>query len=412
MSKLKDSLSFETTFATYLVDELLGEGGAGRVFGGMDDAKIPVAIKVLSKDRSSADKRSRFKNEIAFLARNTHKNIVTVLDHGISPHGPFYVMRRYDSNLRCLLKTGIQPDRALPVFSQILDGVEAAHLKGVIHRDLKPENILYDDASNTVAVADFGTARFTEDLIVTAVETGPAQRLANFQYAAPEQRAPGNEAHSAMDVYALGLILNELFTGTVAHGTGYRVIGSVSREYAFLDEVVSTALRQNPAERPASIAAMKELIGRHREQAVALQRLSEIDGAVIRADSIDAPLAETPPNLISADWDGNRLTLTLDRRVTPEWISALQNMGNYSSVLEKGPGAFSFNGDKASVTAREHEIQAVIDNFKLWLPIATRTLRSRLEQAVQREAAAKRDRLRLEREMQEARLRVLRNIKI
>src|SRR5215469_9912029 len=66
MSKLSKPLSFETIFGTYVVDELLGEGGAGRVYGGRSFDQAPIAVKVLAPDRASTDRRNRFKNEIAF----------------------------------------------------------------------------------------------------------------------------------------------------------------------------------------------------------------------------------------------------------------------------------------------------------------------------------------------------------
>jgi serine/threonine protein kinase len=235
-----------------VVDELLGEGGAGRVYGGVGIDNSKIALKVLAADRSTTDKRRRFKNEIAFLLRNKHRNVVTVIDHGLSPDGPFYVMRRYDSNLRELMRSGVPADAVLPFFSQILDGVEAAHLQGVVHRDLKPENILYERDSNTLAVADFGTPRFTEDLVITTVETGPAQRLANFQYAAPEQRSRKGGSRECRYL-CFGVILNEMFTGEVPHGTEYRLIGHVAKEQSFLDEIVAMTIRQRPEERPASI---------------------------------------------------------------------------------------------------------------------------------------------------------------
>jgi serine/threonine protein kinase len=99
MEKLKKPISFETTFGTYIVDECLGQGGAGRVFGGTDADGAPIALKVLS-EKTTTDKRRRFKNEISFLQKNKHKNIVTVVDHGLSRGNeasePFYIMRRYD----------------------------------------------------------------------------------------------------------------------------------------------------------------------------------------------------------------------------------------------------------------------------------------------------------------------------
>ena len=91
-------------------------------------------------------------------------------------------MRRYQSSLRPLMQERISPDGVLPLFSQILDGVEVAHLQGVVHRDLKPENILYDRDSQTLAIADFGIARFTEDLLATRVETASAQRLTSCNH--------------------------------------------------------------------------------------------------------------------------------------------------------------------------------------------------------------------------------------
>jgi serine/threonine protein kinase len=416
VDKLKTPISFETTFGMYVVNELLGEGGAGRVYGGLGIDQKPIALKILAKDKATSDKRRRFKNEIAFLARNKHLNIVTVIDHGISISGgitgPFYVMRRYHSNLRYIIQNGIPHSQVLPLFSQVLDGVEAAHLQGAVHRDLKPENILYDKESNTLAIADFGTASFTEDMLATTIETGPTQRLAHFQYAAPEQRAPGKEALATADIFALGLILNEMFTGAVPQGTEYRQIGQVTQDHGFLDAIVATMLRQAPAERPPSIAEVKMLIQRHKSEAVSLQRLSQIEGTVIKATEIDEPLAESPPRLIGADWEHGQLFLTLDRPVTSQWIAALNRMGAYSSMLGKGPQSFSFQGNQASVAAQEYQVQDLINHFKTWLPAASRTLKAILEDQAQRQEAARKDQLRHEREAEEQRLRVKRNIRI
>lgn len=415
MSKLKKPISFETTFGKYEVDELLGEGGAGRVYGGVDFDRQPVAVKVLAQERATSDKRKRFKNEVAFLVRSKHTNIVSVTDNGINLAGdvvgPFYVMPRYDGSLRDLMAKGIAPERVLQLFSQILDGVEAAHLHGVIHRDLKPENVLYDKKTDKLAVADFGTARFTEELVAT-VETDPGQRLANFQYAAPEQRRPGSPISATADIYALGLILNEMFTRAVPQGTDFLLVARVAPDFGFLDESIARMLRQSPDERPGSIADVKALIERYRSEAVAHQRISKIDGTVIKATDVDEPLAETPPKLISCDWSAGTLTLIMDRPVTPQWIDALYRMGSYSSVFGKPPEVFSFRGDRATVSAAEHEVQSVIDCFKTWLPTASRTLKSLLEEAARRDAAAKREQLRREREAEEQRLRVLSRVKI
>jgi serine/threonine protein kinase len=275
-------LQFETTFDTYTVDEQIGEGGAGRVYGGVAGDGTKIALKLLTS--AARDKRARFKNEITFLLKNKHANIITVIDHGLAQNGkaagPFYVMPRYDGSLRTLLKNGISQAQVLPLFNQILDGVEAAHLKEVVHRDLKPENVLH--RSGSLVVADFGIARFTEDALATLVQTGPTDRLANFLYAAPEQRATGSQVTAAADIYALGLMLNEMFTGAVVQGTEYTKIASVAPPYGHLDAIVERMIRQSPADRPSSIAEVKTLLMKAGAEAVSLQKISNIDQTVSR----------------------------------------------------------------------------------------------------------------------------------
>src|SRR5258707_4353050 len=131
--------------------------GSTSVYGGQSAEGGTVAVKVLSKENASKDKRARFKKEIAFLSRNRHPNIVTVSDHGMahdkSISGPFYVMPKFGSNLRKMMSASIAPESVLPLFEQILNGVEAAHLQGVVHRDLKPENVLAE--ASLIAIEDF-----------------------------------------------------------------------------------------------------------------------------------------------------------------------------------------------------------------------------------------------------------------
>ena len=171
MSKLSTPLKLKTAFSDYTIVEVIGEGGAGRVFGGVDEAGTQVAVKVLTQVTS--DKRKRFKNELAFLQSNLHRNIVTVSDFGVaelqSVRGPFYVMPRYAGSLRERIDK-VHPRDVMQLFSQILDGVEAAHLKGVIHRDLKPENILYVLAHYRYRLGD-RTARNPPARILTWLES-------------------------------------------------------------------------------------------------------------------------------------------------------------------------------------------------------------------------------------------------
>jgi serine/threonine protein kinase len=324
----------------------------------------------------------------------------------------FYVMSLFPCTLRDVMSEGIEPGAILPVFGQILDGVEAAHLQGVWHRDLKPENILCSLSADTLVVADFGIAHFEEEDLLTAVETKPGERLANFLYAAPEQKIRGKSADSRSDIYALGLMLHEMYTGDVPLGTGHKGIGDVAPAFAYLDALSDLMRRHSPDERPATIADIKGLVQRYEYEAVTLQRLSKINGTVIKSREVDEPLAEVPPRLVNFEWNRGQLTLILDRPVTSEWVNALHRMGSYSSVMGKPPNVFAFRGDRAVVAAREHEIQSVIDYFKRWLPLASMTLKSLLEQAARKDEADRKEQLRREREAEEQHLRVFRSIRI
>lgn len=414
MSILKAPIPVQTTFADYTLTEILGEGGAGRVYGGHDDVGNAIALKLLIN--VSVDKRKRFKNETAFLLRNSHRNIVSVIDFGLGTgaglKGPFYVMQRYTNSLREQMLLKPTAEQVIRLFSQMLDGVEAAHLLGATHRDLKPENFLYDSSTDRIAVADFGVAGFTSQELLTLVETSPQQRLANFTYAAPEQRRRASAVDSRADIYALGLMLNELFTGQVPHGTEYQLIGQVSAVNAFLDAVVAKMTTQSPDGRPSSIAGVKDLIEQSRSLDLSRQRLSEIGRTVVSEGDVTDPLAFEPPQLVGASWDNGVLNLTLDRPVNQRWVNALHNMGNYSAVMGHDPGSFQFSGQQVTTNMPSHSVQHAVDHFKSWLPNATRHLHSTLLSEAKQKAIKERARLEEVRQREEMKMKVNSSIRI
>ena len=320
-------------------------------------------------------------------------------------------MARYDCSLRALLAQTLSHEDKLLLFGKILDGVEAAHLLGTFHRDLKPENILYTTASKTPAVADFGIATFTDDFLITFVKTDDRQRLANFVYSAPEQRAPGRQVDQRADIYALGLILNEMFTGHVPLGTDYLTIAPVAPDFAFLDPIVARMIKQDSNERYSSIEEVKRDIAHQRQEFITYQRLSKISETVIPEGEIDDPLAFNPPKIVGVDWSGGTLVITLDRPVHDKWIRALHNMGNYSAVMGIEPNSFQFNGKVARVGASHTDAQRVVNFFKEWLPKATSRLKFDLEQEneVRRHRAG--EDMRIQKQHEEARLKVLRDLK-
>lgn len=407
---------FYTAFSSYNEIGFLGEGGAGRVFAVEDADGTKWALKLLDPTRATTEKLKRFKNELVFCSQDRNEHIIRVVDHGLYSEGgtpaPFYVMPYYDSSLRALMKKGLAPDAVLPLYSQLLNGVEAAHLLGVIHRDIKPENVLYDTSQQRIVVADFGIARFTAEELHTAVETRDATRLANFQYAAPEQRVRGREVDHRADIYALGLILNEAYTGEVPQGTAYKLIAEVAPAYSYLDDLVSQMLRQSIDDRVPNIDTVKkELIGR-KNRFVAQQHIDQAKRRVVPETDIDDHLIADPPRLVGADWENGTLKLRLNKAINSKWIWALQNMGSFSAVMGKGPEAFHFHEDTASISAEEREVQRIIDYFKDWLPRANRVYERRIREEAQESIRQARAQLEAEIAEREQRERILKNIKI
>jgi serine/threonine protein kinase len=418
VSQLKKPIVFESAFARYVASENIGEGGTGTVYKAADEKQQTVAIKVLDASKASSRvRRSRFKNELLFGERNQHPNVITVIDHGLhSVAGtttPFYVMPFYPSSLRQQMLDGIAAVDVLPLFAQCLDGVEAAHLQGIVHRDLKPENVLFDKSARRLVIADFGVAEFAEDELYTLVETKPNTRLANFQYAAPEQRERGGTCDRRTDIFALGLILNEMFTKVVPHGTGYPTIAAIAPDFAYVDELVAWMLRQRLSDRPASVEIIKNELGGRRNVFVERQELDRLKRTVVRVSEVTDPILEDPIRVIGRDWDRNVLTLKLSQPVNADWTQALQ-YGAYSksSLLGKGPENVRLSGDTATVQARADEAQQVIDYFKSWLGPAHQIYAQQRERETkdrvrrQREAVEQEIKQRSEREQLLGRLRI------
>ncbi len=246
--------------------------------------------------------------------------------------------------LRSLIKRGIDKSDVLPLFSQMLNGVEAAHLRGVTHRDLKPENVLVD-AAGVVKIADFGIAHFEEDALHTAIETTPQERLANWEYAAPEQRRPGQTVDLRADIYSLGLMLNELFTLQVPHGADPITIASVAPEYTYLDDI-ATAMRQNsPNKRPISLSEVKNLLIARGNDFVQQQKLDALRQTVIPTSQVSDPLIDDPIHVTGVAYRNGDLIFTISQSPNGRWLQRFQNMGGAMQQLwEVGQNTFALPG--------------------------------------------------------------------
>ncbi len=194
----------------YRIIALLGRGGMGEVYRA-DDLTLgqPVALKFLPEDASRDEALvERFRNEVRLSRRVSHPNVCRVYDVGEVDGHTFFTMEYVDGeDLASLLRRigRLPADKALEIARQLCAGLAAAHAKGVLHRDLKPANIMLDGRGQVV-ITDFGLAGLVDQIPGSDVRSGtPA-------YMAPEQ-LEGKEVNAKSDVYSLGLVLYEIFTG-------------------------------------------------------------------------------------------------------------------------------------------------------------------------------------------------------
>jgi len=408
---------FTTAFGSYTTSSVRGEGGSGVVYQGADESGTALAVKVLDPTRATRDKLKRFKNEILFGYNARHSQIVRILDHGVvttdAGDAMFCVMPLYDSTLRDLLKKGIAPEHVLPLYGALLDGVEAAHLLGVVHRDLKPENILYDAPNRTLLIADFGVAHFEQEELYTLVETRPHTRLANFLYAAPEQRARGQAVGRQADIYALGLILNEMFTGEIPQGTGYRQIATTLPNYSYLDDLVAMMIRQRSQDRPKTIEEVKNALIARRNDFISRQKLDQLSRTVVPEAKVDDPLIADPIRVVSFEVTGNHtISLKLNQPPNSRWIGLYQNLSGISFYLGHDFRGFPFSGATIQVHGEERYFQEYINQVKLGAAQANREYQMLVEREARERIEARRTQLQAEADAERRRLELTQRLSI
>jgi len=203
----------------YRIVRLIGAGGMGEVYEAHDlELNEDIAIKAVRAAMATAGSYERLKREINLARQITHRNICRTFDLGRhdGPTGAVLfvtmeLLRGQTLAQRIRERGRLTAAEALPIVEQIAAGLSAAHARGIIHRDLKSENVIID--GDRAAITDFGLARTQSGSETDSDVTRPGEIIGTPAYIAPEQ-CTGAKPTTASDIYAFGVILYEMVTGT------------------------------------------------------------------------------------------------------------------------------------------------------------------------------------------------------
>jgi len=250
----------------YRIIDVIGRGGMGEVYRANDlILGQPVALKFLPPELAGDEQiLNRFRGEVRIARQVSHPNVCRVYDLGEADGQPYLSMEYVDGeDLSTLLKRigRLPQDKGVELARQLCAGLAAAHDKGVLHRDLKPANILVNRRGQLV-ITDFGLAGLAEHVQQDIRSGTPA-------YMAPEQLC-GLEVTLKSDIYALGLVLYELFSGHRAHDASTRAelqkikddesapsLSSLVKDLdPAVERVIQRCLAADPTRRPSSALAV------------------------------------------------------------------------------------------------------------------------------------------------------------
>jgi serine/threonine protein kinase/Flp pilus assembly protein TadD len=280
-----------TVIGPYKLMEQIGEGGMGLVFVAEQTQPVRrrVALKIIKPGMDTREVIARFEAERQALALMDHPNIARVFDGGATDSGrPYFVMELVKGLpiTQFCDEHHLTPRERLELFIDVVQAVQHAHTKGVIHRDLKPSNVLVasHDGKPVVKVIDFGIAKaIGRHLTDKTVYTGLAQLIGTPLYMSPEQAGLSSlDIDTRTDVYALGVLLYELLTGTTP-------FDAERLRQAAYDEMRRIIREEEPPKPSTPISALGQaattISARRRSDPKRLSRLfrGELDWVVMKA---------------------------------------------------------------------------------------------------------------------------------
>jgi serine/threonine protein kinase len=276
--------------ARYEILSPLGRGGMGMVYKAHDRMlDETVAIKVLRGElANAAEMLKRFKHEIKLARKVSHRNVCRIHEFG-EDAGLRYISMEFleGTDLKQLMRVqgGLTPDDAFDVTIQVAEGLQAIHEVGIIHRDLKTPNLMRD-VRGVVRLMDFGIAKGSDEtglggLTVTGAVMGTPE------YMSPEQ-CRGEKIDARSDLYSLGVVAFELFTGQVPF-RGDTPVATIFKHIQDPLPLFGEAAQKLP---PPLIPLLRRLLAKDREQRYA--SAGEVAAALREARSASANLPSTP----------------------------------------------------------------------------------------------------------------------
>jgi tRNA A-37 threonylcarbamoyl transferase component Bud32 len=260
----------------YTILREIASGGTATVFLAEDCVlRRKVALKKLHPHLlNRPDMVRRFQKEAVAVASLSHENVIKIFDYGHEGKSVFLAMEFIDGvSLEALLESarGLIPNlAALSLFQQLLDGLAAAHARGICHRDIKPSNVLLD-RKGRVSLADFGIAYLSEE----TSHTRTGAYLGTPGFSAPEQ-AEGKEVTEKTDIFSAGILLYRCLTGKMPFtaGSTHAVLKAI------VEKTQARANMLNPRLLPGLADMAGEMLSKHPEQRPSAK------ACVLRLDSI------------------------------------------------------------------------------------------------------------------------------